>query len=60
MGEMKMNLTDVKNYYVKQIMEQGLAQNEIDAEQLFVNSLTRNLVNGEIMDMVTHIVENPA
>lgn len=52
-----MKLSDVKREYIDDIMEQGLAQTRSQAEQLFAEALTRNLVSVEIMGMCRYIAE---
>ena len=52
-----MTLSDVKRDFVDQIMEQGLANSRSKAESLFVDALTRNMIEHEILEMCRYIVQ---
>jgi hypothetical protein len=54
---MKRELSDVMRNFVNEIIEQGLAKKRTQAEQLLAESLNRNLVGVEVMDMCRYIAK---
>jgi hypothetical protein len=52
---MKRELSDVMRNFVNEIIELGLAKTRTQAEQLLAESLNRNLVGVEVMDMCRYI-----
>ncbi|MEK8128639.1 hypothetical protein WMW72_12050 [Paenibacillus filicis] len=50
-----MTLSEVKQDYIDDIIKRGLATTQKQAERLFLEALSRNLVATEILEMCAHI-----
>jgi hypothetical protein len=50
-------MSDLKNHFIKKIIEAGHAKTKKQAENLFIEALLRDCVYNELMDTVHHIAD---